>query len=219
MINIESTEIPDELIYHFDINNTYDNTIMNNDISGHHCVIQEVEYCKGKICACLYGDDIKPFIDFPDNKGYVHRYILVPYANGYKNIISDYIGNNNDISVSTDCRTNSQFFSNNCNNNTCTYNSESDVERCDILYTKPSVNTDSKRYNYCGRMIGELCTNDLECSFKNCDSHICSNNYYEPSESDAFAVAFEKFIFIVIIFIVIMIVLCCGSYYFIKKNK
>lgn len=43
---------------------------------------------------------------------------------------------NKTMHVSTDYKTDNQCFSNKCTNNISTYNPESNVERCNVLYTK-----------------------------------------------------------------------------------
>ncbi|OUM57699.1 hypothetical protein PIROE2DRAFT_17225 [Piromyces sp. E2] len=101
-----------------------------------------------------------------------YRYILTTYATGYENIISQYIDSHNNsetIHVSTDCKIDTQCFSNKCINNSCTYNAEANV---------------IQEYMNCGRMIGESCSKDTDCS--------CFNNHYEPSEIDALDLGLQK---------------------------
>ncbi|OUM61996.1 hypothetical protein PIROE2DRAFT_11811 [Piromyces sp. E2] len=147
------------------------------------------------ICTCIPDNYNKPFIEFPDNKGYFHRYIFIPYASRYEPIIGEYIesNNNTNINVSTNCKTDTQCFSNKCFNNSCVFNINSNVERCDTLYEKPFLDTVSKEYTHCGRAVGESCTKNSECSFDNCDNGICSDSHYVPSEYDRFKVV--KYVF------------------------
>jgi len=91
--------------------------------------------------------------------------------------------NNKTISVSTDCKTDTKCFSNRCFNNVCIYNENANVENCDTLYTKPPLFSEKERYKYCGRMLGESCTKDIDCSSKYCKDNTCHKNYYEPSNS------------------------------------
>eukprot|EP00833_Pecoramyces_ruminatium_P002575 jgi/Orpsp1_1/1176607/evm.model.c7180000058289.1 len=70
---------------------------------------------------------------------------------------------------------------------------EFNVEPCDTLYTKPTIFSHHfKEYLYCGRMIGEYCTKDEECSFKNCDGW-CSDIHYVPSDTDDLMLANDSF--------------------------
>jgi len=42
----------------------------------------------------IYMTEIKPFIELLDKNGNLHRYILIPYASGYNDYISQYIESN-----------------------------------------------------------------------------------------------------------------------------
>ena len=37
-----------------------------------YCEMNDPHYCKDNICACIIGHYNKPFIEFPDNKGFIH---------------------------------------------------------------------------------------------------------------------------------------------------
>ncbi|OUM62487.1 hypothetical protein PIROE2DRAFT_11242 [Piromyces sp. E2] len=203
-ISIESTDIPDELIYrcdetgisfkdHSEEIKNYTSSII--PIIPKDCDVYYPRYCKDNICTCIPDNYNKPFIEFPDNKGYFHRYIFIPYASEYEPVIGKYIksNNNTNINISTNCKTDTQCFSNKCINNSCVFNINSNVERCDTLYEKPFLDTVSKEYTHCGRAVGESCTKNSECSFDNCDNGICSDSHYVPSEYDRFEVV--KYVF------------------------
>jgi len=89
------------------------------------------------VCTCIKELYIKPFIEHQDKNGYIHRYILIPYAD-YRDAMSLYIESNinETIHVSTDCKIDVQCYSNKCFNNTCIYNVEANIERCDTLFTR-----------------------------------------------------------------------------------
>ena len=156
-ISIKSIDIPDELIYHLDINTR----VIKDDSQKFTgtCSLGHSYLCKDNVCVCIEEIYNKPFIEFPDKDNYIHKYILIPFAPFYKNVISQYIKSNKNetIHVSTDCKTDTQCFSNKCINNTCTFNIEANIERCDVLYTHPTVSSRSEEYVNCGRMLGESC--------------------------------------------------------------
>jgi len=176
-------------------------------------------FVKDDICLCIYGYYQKPFIELSDNKGIIHRYILIPYVYGYENIILEYTENNKNVSVSTDCKTNSQCFSNKCVNNLCDFNINSNVKRCDIVYEKPSLNSSGKEYIKCGRMVGEYCTNNSDCSFNNCVNKKCSDIHDKPSEWDYTTVRFQLLIIKILIFIILAIFICCYCCCVVKQYK
>jgi len=220
-ISIESTDIPDELISRFD---TTTSTIKNDTNSIIGCGNDFSVYCKDNVCVCVNSSYITPFIELPDKNGYIHRYILIPYGYSYDEVISSYINSNNNktIHVSTDCKTDNQCFSNKCFNSTCTYNINANVERCDMLYTKPTLSSPSNSYINCGRMIGESCTKATDCSFKNCNIRgECSSGHYEPSETNVVTLGIQKLYLggIALVFILIIIIWLCCCYYLIKRHK
>ncbi|ORX50355.1 hypothetical protein BCR36DRAFT_412379 [Piromyces finnis] len=190
IISIESNDIPDELIYHFDETNS----IVN---SKKDCGYNKPLYCKDDVCVCINDGDIKPFIELPDKNGYIHKYILIPYTSGHRNIISEFIESNNNINihVSTNCTTDSQCFLNKCIENTCEHNIKANVERCDIVYTKPSIFSHGKEYLNCGRMLGEICLKDSDCSFNSCKGITCSDIRYIPSDTDVIDLGIQKLCF------------------------
>ena len=92
-ININSDEIPDELIYHFNISNSFIKE--NSEVPERCCDFDFTMFCKDNVCVHLEEKIIKPFIELPDKNGYVHRYILEPYAHSYGNFILEYNESNN----------------------------------------------------------------------------------------------------------------------------
>ncbi|OUM62008.1 hypothetical protein PIROE2DRAFT_11828 [Piromyces sp. E2] len=89
------------------------------------------------------------------------------------------------INVSTNCKTDTQCFSNKCIDNTCKRNVEANIKRCDFICKRPNVFTPNPHcYTNCGRMIGDDCTKDEDCSFKFCYHGSCFEDNYRPSEGD-----------------------------------
>ncbi|OUM56394.1 hypothetical protein PIROE2DRAFT_19011, partial [Piromyces sp. E2] len=160
---IESNDIPDELIYHFNTTNS----IIKNDSQN---IISFTRFTENPTIICN-----------TDNPHYFS------YAYGYKSIISNYEYYNNDTHVSVACKNNIQCFSNKCVNNTCTSNIEANIERCDTLYTEKTI----EKYLHCGHMLHEYCTENIECSFNNCSYNKCSDIHYIPSESDTVVIDFQ----------------------------
>jgi len=166
--------------------------------------------------------EIKPFIELPDKSGDLHRYILIPYAIGYNDFISQYIKSNTNktIHVSTDCRTDAQCFSNKCLNNTCTYNVEANIERCDTIRTRHTLSSPSKEYTNCGRMVGEVCTKSSDCSFNSCSNGECSFGNYGHYDTDVIKVDIQKIcIKASLVIILIIIICCCCCCYFVRRHK
>jgi len=220
-ISIESVDIPDELIYHFNTTSSYiRNKPQNSTVQDYEilCEINRPHYCKDDVCVCMNDTSIKPFIELPDKNGYIHRYILTTYATSYEIIISKYINSHNNETVSIDCKIDTQCFSNKCIDNRCTYNADANVERCDFIYTRPTTFTPKQEYLNCGRMIGESCSKDADCSFKDCENGRCYINHYEPSEIDALWLGLQEMGFYGTIFIIILIVIICYCC-FVKRHK
>jgi len=213
-ISIESNEIPDELIDRFNTTTSF----IKNENSKIKVSPDSAVFCKDNVCT-IQSDlhQIKPFIELPDKNGYIHKYILIPYANGYNVHISSFIRSNSNetIHISTDCKTDTQCYSNKCFNNTCTYNVEANVERCNLLYTHPTLFSTVKEYMKCGRMIGESCTKNSDCSSNICDGN-CYYNSYKPSESDSFMLGLPNFCLKVGFSILLIIILFCSGYCFRK---
>ena len=69
------------LIYHLDANTTF---FKDRPESKIYREMYDPDYCKGNICVCIHGDSNKPFIEFPDIKGYIHKY---SYAHRYKTVV------------------------------------------------------------------------------------------------------------------------------------
>ncbi|KAL6597579.1 hypothetical protein LY90DRAFT_629380 [Neocallimastix californiae] len=191
-ININSDEIPDELIYHFNISNSFIKE--NSEVPERCCDFDFTMFCKDNVCVHLEEKIIKPFIELPDKNGYVHRYILEPYAHSYGNFILEYNESNNNDTM---------FL----------------LNRCDNIYTKRTIFSNSILYSYCGRMVGEYCTEDADCSFKNCQKNkkcsskncegMCSSIHYEPSDSDTVTLGIQKLGLGVALSIILIIIICC----------
>ena len=218
-ISIESTDIPDELISRFDNTTSWGKGDKISRIKK-GCIPDSLTYCKDNVCVCVDSAYIKPFIELPDKNGYIHRYILIPYAFGYKDVISSYIESkdNKTIHVSTDCKTDTQCFSNKCFNNTCTYNENANVVRCDPVYeVQKTLLSESYTLNvYCGRMLGEYCTKNTDCSYKSCGDNRCQVNNYVPYVN-GLDLAFRRLYFLAGIIITLIIICCCCCY--VKSHK
>ncbi|ORX65994.1 hypothetical protein BCR32DRAFT_272679 [Anaeromyces robustus] len=221
LISIESTDIPDTLISRF---NTTTSTIKENKPNDEICCGFNIAiFCKDNVCVPVSIGYVKPFIELPDRNGHIHRYILTPYASDYNHF---YYNKNETFNVSVDCKTDDQCFSDNCVNNMCTYNANSDVERCDIVYTRPTIFSSTKEYVNCGRMIGEFCTKDSDCSTNNCSEsdRECLDIGYIPSDTNELTVLSQEF-YVVAGFIAIFIgIICCYCCFekcleYHKKNK
>jgi len=71
---------------------------------------------------------------------------------------------------------------------------------------------------YCGKPPGDTCTENDECSSRNCIDNECQYQNDGPSDSDSLQTAFEGLIIggVAIIIIIIAIIICYC--YFCKKN-
>jgi len=66
-----------------------------------------------------------------------------------------------------------------------------------------------KKDLYCGRMVGEYCAKNSDCSYKNCTGGRCSDIHYEPSDVDVITVGLQKLYLEAGIFIILTIIICC----------
>ncbi|KAL6595870.1 hypothetical protein U3516DRAFT_817613 [Neocallimastix sp. 'constans'] len=130
--------------------------------------------CKNDVCFNLRLE--KPFIEFPDTNGTLHSYIVEPYATSYDV--------NDDLLFSTKCKSNEQCFSDKCVNNTCIRNLQTNILRCDTLYNRPHLFISQKSSIHCGRMLGNPCDKNDECSSNYCEKNYCYENPYQLSDTD-----------------------------------
>ncbi|KAL6593398.1 hypothetical protein U3516DRAFT_917247 [Neocallimastix sp. 'constans'] len=160
--NVESEDIHEELIYRYNTLKTFNKTDNREGI------------CKNDVCFKSMLE--KPFIELPDTNGTLHIYIVEPYESSY------------DVSpkllFSTKCKSNEQCFSDKCVNNTCIRNLQSKISRCDTLYTRPHLFISQKKSIHCGRMLGDPCDKNDECSSNYCEKNYCYENPYRPSDTD-----------------------------------
>ncbi|ORX41607.1 hypothetical protein BCR36DRAFT_310523 [Piromyces finnis] len=209
-ISVESDDIPAELIYQYKLKRgSFDSLEYTN-----------TRLCKDDDCIYLQPNDNKPFIEIKYKNGYLHRYILIPYINYYETTITNFIESNKNetIHVSTDCKTDNQCFSNKCINNRCVKNLEVNIEYCDTVYLGLSCFIFSHiYYNKCGRMSGESCINNSDCSFDKCYKGTCVENINKPSDSEGLGPAFEKLGIIAALISILVIDCCCCCY--VKNNK
>ncbi|ORX40405.1 hypothetical protein BCR36DRAFT_339126 [Piromyces finnis] len=228
-ISVESDDIPAELIYRGE---AFSRTIIKDfDFNNYNSPDDDDEYtyvCKDDDCIYIQPNSSKPFIEIEDKNGYLHRYIFTSYIDDYEVTIANYIESNinKTIHVSTDCKTDSQCFSNKCINNRCIKNLEVNIEHCVSLYIRPSAFYSSYiGYTKCGRMPGEPCIKNSDCSSNKCYRGTCITNNYTPSDSDGIGEAFSKLGFIAALISILVIDCCYCCYvkhnerYYIKANK
>jgi len=68
-------------------------------------------------------------------------------------------------------------------------------------------------------MLHEYCTENIECSFNNCNNNRCSDIHYIPSESDTVVMDFQNICIMIGFVIIIIILLCCCCCFGIKCYK
>ncbi|ORY20606.1 hypothetical protein LY90DRAFT_516627 [Neocallimastix californiae] len=185
------------------------------------CELYNYKLCKNDVCVTdPYNNPKHPvFIELPDINGTFHRYIYYPFDT--YDPVSDYDlnkdNNVNDDYVSTKCETNSQCFSDYCNNNECSYISTTTIEVCRIIHKNPRLFTPEKSRYHCGRTFNASCNKNDECAFDLCSNGRCVINTEEYTEDYSFHLTLQKRIFaliIMIIIIAILIICCCRL-----KNK
>ncbi|KAL6600835.1 hypothetical protein U3516DRAFT_84354, partial [Neocallimastix sp. 'constans'] len=188
--NVESEDIPEKLIYHYNTLKTFEKTDNRKGI------------CKYDVCFNLMLK--KPFIELPDTNGTLHIYIVEPYQ-------AHYNVNKEMLPFSTKCKSNEQCFSDKCVNNTCIRNLQANILRCDTLYTHPHLFISQKSFIHCGRMLGDSCDKNDECSSNYCEEPYCYENPYQPSDTDTMNLNMEYLGLIggIVIFALITACFCC----------
>jgi len=78
-----------------------------------------------------------------------------------------------------------------------------------LYFRKVKKKKKKKKDLYCGRMVGEYCAKNSDCSYKNCTGGRCSDIHYEPSDVDVITVGLQKLYLEAGIFIILTIIICC----------
>jgi len=186
-------------------------------------------YCKNNICVKVDHNNLPEFIEIPDERGNIRRYINRSFS--YKDVVlrnnansfcAFYNTKNNrcQISISYKCTTDSQCLTNKCFNNYCVFNKETPTEFCTDIYSFSMI-FGKRSYMHCGKAIYDICNNDEMCGSKNCmEGGICGSKN-EPFSTDG------TIEYILLIFLsTITIILLCFCYcikliikYEIKKKR
>ncbi|KAL6632291.1 hypothetical protein LY90DRAFT_521736 [Neocallimastix californiae] len=142
-------------------------------------------FCKNDICVKVDRDRFNQFLEIPDEKGNINRYISRSIA--YEDLkirkypISKRAGHN--IVISFKCASDSQCLTNKCIDGYCIFNEENPVEFCTNIY----INLFIFKYLYmhCGKAMFDICKKNSECASKNCiNRSYCGFPSEEPSDSD-----------------------------------
>ncbi|ORX51030.1 hypothetical protein BCR36DRAFT_397246 [Piromyces finnis] len=186
-------------------------------------------FCKNDICTEVNTNFLKQFVEIPDDKGNIKRYIssACTYQKLKLNECSNRIcvSYNNEkeeckIFISYKCNSDSQCLTNKCIDGMCIYNEENPTEFCTDVYINSIFGRRS--YRHCGKAIGDVCKRKRECASKECLKYL-GYSYCgipsRPSDSD-FVTVFAKLLFLTIAIIFIFIILCLGfCIKLIIKNK
>jgi len=176
-------------------------------------------YCKNSICVEVNRNALPLFVEIPDEKSVIKRYISESYTYDDELKLRDPVGiyscgsykhNNNEyyVGISSKCTSDSQCLTNKCINNYCTFNEENPSEFCMDIYSYFLI----FRYSYmhCGKAISDACKKNKECASKICHNY---GNYGScgtrggPSDSDgALQIVYLGTSFI--IFVIILIFYC-----------
>jgi len=85
---------------------------------------------------------------------------------------------------------------------------DSDVERCDVMYTENIVFMSNKEFVHCGKMLGDSCTSNEECSYKNCFHEVCIEHHYIPSDGRGLTYTFVRLGLLAGGFVILTIIIC-----------
>ena len=174
--------------------------------------------CKNDICVKVEYISMPKFVEIPDGKGNIKRYISKSYTyrdlklHNYDTIKSV----EPNIYLSYKCTSDSQCLTNKCIDGVCIFNEENPTEFCTSIYINLFIRFS---YMHCGKMIGDICKKDKECGSKNCLSqkNICGNPPDGPSDSDITDGLINLICLVIIIFIIYKIL--CRCIKSIIKNK
>jgi len=191
-------------------------------------------YCKNNICVRVDRHNLPEFVEIPDEKGNIKRYISKSYNyNDLKLSKSVYINFNKciyDIGqlnnqknykcysgayISFKCTSDSQCLTNKCIDGVCIFNEENPIEFCTDIY-RYSLIFGGYSYMYCGKTIHDTCNNNKECGSKNCLKNNTCGKPREPSENDGLR---EIIIFMYISFIIFIILCFCCCIILLIKQK
>jgi len=165
-------------------------------------------YCKNNICVLTSYNYINSYIEIPDKKDNLIKYITDTC--NYDDIII------NKCHYITKCNSDNECLSNKCYKNHCMFNNETQIIRCDNIYMGPTLFNERSSYMHCGKPFNEKCNNNNECSSKKCVNSYCNQQNNGPNESEGMIVMIYLIIliFILIIFFFIYIII-----YKLRHNK
>jgi len=193
-------------------------------------------YCKNNICVQVNRNILPLFVEIPDRKGNIKRYITRSYT--YDEIKLNKLGTGLCtyfvkekcyIRISYQCNSDSQCLTNKCFNNYCVFNEENPTEFCTAIYINLFFRFS---YIHCGKTIGDICKTDKECGSKHCGlikgikpwriENYCGLPSNGPSDSDGIEGILNLLFLSSIIFIIYIILyfcFCCVKSIIKNKNK
>ena len=144
-------------------------------------------FCKNGFCTQVDIDYLKPFVEIPDEKGNLKRYILKScnYNQLHKCPSGVVRGSSNctftnrqtngqinencytDIYISFRCNSDSQCLTNKCIDGYCIFNDKDPSEFCTDIYSN-TLFFGRHSYRHCGKAIGDSCKWNKECGSKKC---------------------------------------------------
>ncbi|ORX84832.1 hypothetical protein BCR32DRAFT_242284 [Anaeromyces robustus] len=218
-ITINSDNISEEYIYKYNDNAISKGSISSTSYGWNY-------YCRNGDCIMLENGNSKPYIEFPDEKGNIKKYIFrsCEYDSKLKNNeycakrrTFNYPENITDVYVT--CNSDSECFFNKCIDNYCVFNEDSGIEHCDIIYKYFAVFEFS--HIHCGKTYMQSCSNDKECSTERCyeDEGLCSSSVEVPNESTSFGRNMETVFCFAIFFVIFVIISFICFIYRCCKNK
>jgi len=179
-------------------------------------------YCRNNICVQVNCNYLPAFVEIPDEKGNIKRYIseTIFYNDFKSNKYSaiNYCGfyNNKDhicqIIISTECTSDSQCLTNKCINNVCISNEVNPSEYCSNIYSFSFI-FGRHSYMYCGKAVGDICETDNDCGTKHCLEDGSCGKAAQPSDSDGLG---EAIILMYLSVIILFISCCCCTCLIIK---
>ncbi|ORX52629.1 hypothetical protein BCR36DRAFT_286464, partial [Piromyces finnis] len=151
-------------------------------------------YCKDNICS-FSNDNI--YVSHTDGHGNIKEYIHDTFSSHQKITQSK-----------SKCTKDSQCLTNKCIDNYCRFNDEVIIIHCGEI---ASFNAFKNKYNtythtHCGKLYGDTCNNDDECSSKSCTNGTCNRltNNYSDNAFSSYAV-----LFILNFYFYLCIISCC----------
>ena len=246
-----------QIIYSYKLNNrliyTYDNITDYESSSSHINVYDKNHtlkkngvlkiknninlsyYCKNDICVRVNRNALPEFVEIPDEKGNIKRYISKSYTLDdlksrkysrrirykFNNCTSLTDADNKNcftgIYIYYTCTSDSQCLTNKCIDHICIFNEENPIEFCTDIYKYFPILLIPISYSYmhCGKSIGEFCKTNNECGSKRCFDGFCGPAR-EPSETDGLIEFILEIYILIIIIILFCIYRCCTNK---RKNE